>query len=271
MKPNGKRPLVSVIMSVYNSQYTLSGAIDSILSQTYPYLEFIICDDASTDNSLSVLSSYKDKRIKIIQNKENRGVAYSLNSCLKFCTGEYIARMDADDVALNDRLSEQVSFLCQNRTIDAVGSSISIWDGKKIVGVRRFPEYPNKYHLIGSNPFAHPTMMIKREVYQTLQGYTVSEATRRAEDLDLWFRFFAKGYKAYNLQKSLLIYSETNRDLQRRTFRAAMGIAKVYYSGCKMLDLPLLSRYCCVKPIISSLVPVCLKVLLRNRHCSLKV
>ena len=110
-----KRPLVSVIMGVYNSQGTLSEAVMSILNQTYSNFEFLICDDGSTDDSLKLLGNFSDKRIKILRNEVNRGLAFSLNKCLVASSGAYVARMDADDVAFPDRLETQLSFLEKNK------------------------------------------------------------------------------------------------------------------------------------------------------------
>lgn len=259
-------PLVSVIMGVYNSGKTLASAVDSILAQTYANFEFLICDDASTDDSLRILAQYKDQRIKLLKNSVNHGLAYSLNKCLKMCTGYYVARMDADDVSFPNRLAEQVAFLESNTSIDAVGSSVVIWDGEKDIGVRKFPELPNKKHLLNSNPFAHPTMMLKRSVYQKLGGYTVSNSTKRAEDLDLWFRFFNHGFKGYNMQMPLLRYAEAEEDYEKRTICAALGIAKVYLKGYKLLNFPKLCRVYCLKPVISSMLPTKLKLYLRKKR-----
>lgn len=258
-------PLVSVIMGVYNSETTLSSAVKSILNQSYSNFEFLICDDASTDASLQLLSSFKDQRIKIVRNKTNQGLAYSLNKCLERCSGCYIARMDADDVASSTRLQTQVEFLEKNANIDAVGTAISVWDGEKIIGIRKFPEFPDKSCLLKSNPFAHPTMMIKRSVYQKLNGYHVDSSTKRAEDLDLWFRFFSHGYTGYNIQLPLLRYTETEADFNKRTFSAAVGIAKVYLRGYRLLKMPFLYYVYCIRPIISSLLPTCLRLYIR-RH-----
>lgn len=258
-------PLVSVIMGVYNSETTLSSAVKSILNQSYSNFEFLICDDASTDDSLQLLSSFKDQRIKILKNVTNQGLAYSLNKCLERCSGHYIARMDADDVAFSTRLQVQVEFLEKHKNIDAVGTAVSVWDGEKIIGVRKFPEFPDKRCLLKSNPFAHPTMMIKRSVYQKLNGYHVDRSTKRAEDLDLWFRFFGHGYTGYNIQLPLLRYTETAADFSKRSFSAAVGIAKVYLRGYRLLRMPIYYYAYCLKPIISSLLPTNFKLYLRRR------
>ena len=267
MSKNHKdQPLISVIMGVYNSQETLVESVTSILNQSYPNFEFLICDDSSTDDSLKLLSEFDDKRIKIIKNETNKGLAYSLNKCLSVSKGEYIARMDADDVAYPNRFEKQVSFLEAHRDIDAVGSSVSIWNGKSIVGVRNYPELPTVKHLIKSNPFAHPTMMLRKTVYEILGGYKVDTSTKRAEDLDLWFRFFKQGFTGYNIQSPLLRYTEKDVDFKKRTLSAAIGIAKVYLNGYRMLGFPKSYDIYAVKPIISAAMPTFIKLYLRNKN-----
>ena len=269
MSKNHKdQPLISVIMGVYNSQETLVESVTSILNQSYPNFEFLICDDSSTDDSLKLLSDFGDKRIKIIKNETNRGLAYSLNKCLSVSKGEYVARMDADDLAYPDRFEKQLSFLEAHRDIDAVGSSVSIWNGKSIVGIRNYPELPTAKHLIKSNPFAHPTMMLRKTVYEILGGYKVDASTKRAEDLDLWFRFFKRGFTGYNIQSPLLRYTEKEIDFKKRTISAAIGIAKVYQNGYRMLGFPKAYDIYATKPIISAITPTFLKLYLRDKNLS---
>ena len=108
---------VSIIMGAYNCEETLEDSINSILNQTFTDWEFVICDDASTDNTLQVLEEYKRKypdKFVILHNEKNLMLAGSLNRCLEYAEGEYIARMDADDIAVNTRLEKQVRFLDDN-------------------------------------------------------------------------------------------------------------------------------------------------------------
>ena len=104
---------VSVIMGVFNSEKTLVTAIESVLSQTYRNWEFIICDDGSSDGSSQILAEYQQRnsRIRVLRNENNIGLAASLNRCLAFVNGEYIARMDSDDISLPDRFKRQVDYL----------------------------------------------------------------------------------------------------------------------------------------------------------------
>src|SRR6187397_2012165 len=104
-------PLVTVLMSVYNAEKYLREAIDSILNQTYRNFEFIIINDASTDGSEAIINSYKDERIRLISNSQNLRLTASLNKGIDLAKGKYIARMDADDASLPERLQKQVTFM----------------------------------------------------------------------------------------------------------------------------------------------------------------
>lgn len=251
------QPLVSIIMGVYNERHCLRRCIDSIVNQTYENWEFIICDDCSTDNSGEILNEYSsaDSRIVIIRNKKNSRLAQSLNNCLKVAKGKYIARMDADDVSLSNRLSTQVDFLLQHPQIDCVGSSRIMFDENGDRGIRAEVESPAKNIMLYRTPFAHPTIMIKKEVLEELGGYSVRPETMRAEDLDLWIRFFEKGFIGYNIQKPLYKYHESENDLKKRTLKAAVGISKVYVRGYKKLGFPKYQYFFALKPIVAALIP----------------
>ena len=121
------KPLLTVLMPVYNAEKFLAESINSILSQTYSDFELLILDDGSTDNSLKIIEAYakEDKRIKVIVNQKNRGEAKCRNRLLKNSKTEFIAWMDADDISLEDRLQTQMDFLKQNPKIDAVGVQYS--------------------------------------------------------------------------------------------------------------------------------------------------
>lgn len=264
------KPLVSIIMGVYNEEKNLSRCIDSVLKQTYTNWEFIICNDCSTDNSKEILMQYhsKDERIIILENEKNSRLAASLNNCLKVAKGKYIARMDADDECLPDRLQKQVQFLEDNKGIDCVGTAVIVFDENGDKGVRLSKEKPNKNDLLSSNPFAHPTVMIRKTVMDNLDGYKETKETKRAEDLDLWFRFYDAGYQGYNMREPLYRYHESEEDMKKRSLNAAIGISKVYLNGYKLLGFPKYKFFYAIKPIIASLLPNKLMSLYHDRRLS---
>ncbi len=258
-------PLISIIMGVYNGENTIKKCIDSIISQTYSNWEFIICNDCSTDKTLKILSEYKNKdsRFVILNNHKNLRLGATLNRCLKVANGKYIARMDADDESLSKRLEIQVKFLETHPEIDCIGCNRIMFDGEKDIGIWKSVENPTRKDLLTKTPFAHPTIMMKRSTYTELGGYTVSKDTMRAEDLDLWFRFFANNYKGYNIQRALYRYHESESDLKKRTLKAALGTAKVYLRGYKILNYPIYKYVYAFKPVLSSVIP---KKIMQSYH-----
>lgn len=249
--------LVSIIMGAYNCEREVEKCIESVLKQTYTNWEFIICDDDSTDKTLDVLKEYakKDARIKVIRNKKNSKLAYSLNHCLKYCKGNYIARMDADDECAPERLEIQINFLNSHRNIDVVGTAAKIYDGKKVTGIRYTKEIPTKEDVLKGPVFMHPTIMMRKSVYDDLKGYTVAKRTVRGQDWDLWFRFFAKGYSGYNLQEPLLMYHESKGDYKKRTLKTAFMYTQTAIYGYKILKIPFYKYVYALKPVIAAILP----------------
>lgn len=194
-------PKISVLMSVYNTQEEyLREAIESILNQTYTDFEFIIINDGSSNNAKEVIMSYNDSRIKYFE-QENKGLIYTLNQGLKFCNGEYIARMDSDDISLPNRFEKQVEILDSNSEIGVVGALIQIFPNKEKIAP--YVEYPKFLDLIKTNQLAHPVVMIRKSI---LEKFNLKyENFLYAEDYELWSRFI-KYSKIYNIQEVLLKY-----------------------------------------------------------------
>ena len=250
-------PLVSIIMGVYNAEDTIDRCIESIRSQTYTNWEFIICDDCSTDSTLEHLLRYsnEDKRIHILRNRTNQKLASSLNHCLSKALGEYIARMDADDESLPSRLEKQVDFLETNVEFECVGCSVIIFDDNGDQYIRRRKEIPQKGDLVKDVPFTHPTILMRKTAYDALGGYTVSKETTRAEDLDLWFRFYASGFQGYNIAEPLYRYRESLEDYKKRTLSAGVQTARVFLRGYRLLGFSPFLGVCAMKSILTSLIP----------------
>jgi len=197
---------VSVIMSVYNGERFLKQSIDSILIQSFRNFEFIIIDDGSIDNTKEILREYenKDKRIKIISNEKNVGLSKSLNKGLNLVCGDYIARMDSDDISLPNRLRKQVSFMDNNPEIGLLGTAYyEIDENDNIIGIKHFPceDYKLRKTLIKYNPFFHASVMIRRKILEHIGKY--DEVISKAQDYELWFRI-AKVSKIANLDELLM-------------------------------------------------------------------
>lgn len=236
-------PLISVIMSVYNCEDTLVDAVDSIRRQTISDWEFIICDDASTDGTPGLLKDLVelDTRITVISNDENCRLAFSLNRCLEIASGEFVARMDGDDLSEPDRFERQLDFLAVHPECDLVGTAMRRFnvDG---VGEVIYPASPtpDKWTMGKSSaaPFYHATILARREVFERVGNYTVSWRTVRGQDTDLWFKFFAAGFVGRNLPEPLYRVREDAAAIRRRTARARFGSYVTRVRGSWMLGYP---------------------------------
>ena len=252
-------PEISVIMGVYNelNKDILMEAVNSILHQTFEDFEFIIYDDGSCPEAATLLREVAglDERIKLIGQDENHGLAFSLNACIDEAKGKYIARMDADDICFPDRLSKQVKFLDQHKEYAVVGGGIIPYDDSGEHKARIGKEIPEVRDMIKDVPFYHPTIMMRKSVYKKLNGYTVSERTIRGRDLDLWFRFFSKGFKGYNLQEPVLKYHQSMSDYKKIGMKVSINIAKTRLIGFKINRFPIWLYPFAIKPIITELIP----------------
>ncbi|WP_153798252.1 glycosyltransferase family 2 protein [Foetidibacter luteolus] len=199
------KPLVSVVMPCYNAEKFVEAAVRSIMIQTYKSLEIITINDASKDNTLSILTilAKADERIKIVNNEYNLQLVQNLNLGLSIAKGKYIARMDADDISMPDRIESQVAFLEKNPQTALCGTNyIVIDDRNKPIKKVHFPTGNEelKIQLLFSNPFAHPAVMIRKSV---LPQY--KEGLVPAEDYELWLAI-AQKYAVANLPTVLLKY-----------------------------------------------------------------
>lgn len=189
MKHNQR--LVSVVMPAYNSGKFLKQAIESIINQSYTNFEYIIIDDGSTDNSLDIIKSYSDKRIRIILHTKNEGIVSSLNAGIIASKGKYIARMDADDVSSLDRLAEQVSYMEQNPKCGVVGSFVRLVDeNNQLLYTVENParNIAIKKFLLHNSCLAHGSVLIRKKDLIKAGLYDKDEMVRHAEDYDLFTR-----------------------------------------------------------------------------------
>lgn len=218
-----RSPQVAVIMGAYNCEATINRAVQSIVDQSYQHWQLIICDDASTDGTaarLRELAISHPNQISIIANESNRGLAYSLNRCLSLCESPLVARMDGDDISEPDRFKRQVEFLLDNPNIDLVGTAMRRFNDEGLADIISPPKNPDRQTLRKRSPFCHATVMARRHVFDSLNGYTVAARTQRAEDLDLWFRFFHAGFEGANIEFPHYLVREDSAAIRRRTARS---------------------------------------------------
>ena len=198
-----KNPKVTVLMSVYNGEKYLQEAIDSILGQTFKDFEFLIINDGSTDKTGEILKSYNDPRIKIINNEKNIGLTKSLNIGLRIAKGEYIARQDADDISMPERLEKEVEFLEQNRNVGLVGTDYLFINEKgKVIHIVKCLNGSRelKAKLLEGNQFGHGSVMLRRECIDKVGVYR--EEFKFAQDYDFCLRI-AEMYDVANISEPL--------------------------------------------------------------------
>ena len=204
---------ISVIMPVYNGQDYLETAISSILHQTWQKWELIIVDDGSTDSSIEIIHHQTDDRIRLTQNQRSKGVAGALNTGLDLATGKYIARMDADDISHPERLAKQFTFLEGNPEISICGCWVHYFG--TVRGLWSYPlnDANAKAKLLFSPPFAHPTVLMKSDVFA--DGTRYDEDCGYVEDYELWVRLMNR-YRFANLPTPLLEYRLHDQQVGRR-------------------------------------------------------
>lgn len=204
-----RRPAISVVMSTYNRADRVSAAIDSILHQTFNDFEFIIINDGSADNTMEILQKYaeSDERIKIIDNKENKGLIYSLNVGLDMARGKYIARMDDDDVSLLNRFERQFSFMEEHPKVAVVSSWVAPLGETEPYSFQRETD-PDKIKImpyLDEVPISHPASFIRREFIDK-HKIRYREKYKNIEDRPFWTEIMDAGGVITNIPEVLLQY-----------------------------------------------------------------
>lgn len=213
-------PEVSVIIATYNEPAEiLRKSIQSILDQTLTNIEVLVFDDSTSDETRSILDSFsEDTRLRIIRSNKRIGFVLSLNLGLQQARGNFIARMDGDDVSLPNRLEIQTTFLKQHPSISVVGGSIYIIDEKGVIlSKRKYPTFGFLLNLfsIYRNPLAHPTVIFRRECIE--KGFFYDPSYKKAEDLELWLRLKKNGFRIANVSDFVLKYRVIGDLSKKRT------------------------------------------------------
>lgn len=233
--------LVSVIMSNFNTPESyLRASIESVLEQTYKNFEFIIVDDCSTDDSLSIIYAYHDERIVVLKNEKNLGITKSLNRALSVAKGEFIARMDADDICLPERFEKQVNYLMNNLSVIVCGSAVefigNIEDKRNIVQYRKLPDRETfQINLFfANNPnIVHPSAMFNNVLLKKY-NITYNENYKYAQDYRMWVECSKYG-ECVNLCDVLLKYrlhaNAVSSDKKQEQRNCMLGILAEQLAG----------------------------------------
>jgi len=213
-------PLISVVMAVYNAQTFLTEAIESVLRQSVSDFEFLIIDDASSDDSKKFVEDYakRDPRIRLISNSENLGLGGSLQKGVEEAKGKYIARMDADDISMPKRFEMQLAYLDLHPEVLALGGDHKLVDAQgKIFEDLIYPKLPNRMRwnlLLGNGLIAsNSAVLFRKEFFENYGNYA---ALRAAQDFDLWSRtLFAQPFPIGNISEMVLAYRQTDEMISK--------------------------------------------------------
>jgi glycosyltransferase EpsE len=209
-----KRPIISVVMAVYNGEKYLDKAIQSILSQSFTDFEFLIVNDSSTDQTVSIIETYADSRIRLHNNEKNLGQINSLNVGLQLSSGQFIARMDADDYAMPTRLEKQLQFIKKYHEYSVVGTDCLVVNesGKKHSISRGQSEWEDVIlSLLSKSPINHVSVLINKDHILSVGGYQPSY--RISADFDLWSRMVRHGYRITTIHEVLSAYRISGNSL----------------------------------------------------------
>lgn len=229
---------ISIILPVYNADSFIRTTIESLFSQTFNDFELIVINDGSTDNSLNIISNYKnDPRLKIINNDKNLGLIYTLNRGIKMAKGELIARIDADDIAIKNRLKLQADYMDNHPNVALVGGWAELIDEQGAgFHIHKVPTAPTEIlnSILLTNCFIHPSVMFRRSIALELGGFR--QEALHAEDYDLWLRM-CEHHQVANLPNVLIQYrihpgqiSQQKLKMQRLSANKARFSAFKYYS-----------------------------------------
>lgn len=251
---------ISVVMGVYNihDKDVLYKAVRSILDQTFTDFEFIIYNDGSDEDVTEYLYNVSklDQRIILMGSKENRGLAFSLNTCMDNARGKYIARMDGDDISKPTRLEKQYEFMEKHPEYAWCGTNAELINSEGVWGERIMVEIPTNEDFLRFSPFIHPSVMYRAEIFDKTDKYMVSEETLRCEDYEIFMRLFSLGYRGYNMQENLFSYREEKQNYLRRGMRFRINEAKIRYRNFKKLNVLFPKGWIYViRPIIGGIVP----------------
>lgn len=260
---------ISVIMGIYNCADTLGLALECILNQSYTDWEMIMCDDGSTDDTEMVALSYVEQypeKFLLMHNEKNCGLNYTLNRCLSVATGEYIARMDGDDLCSPNRFLRELEILENEPNISIVSSNMTFFDEAGTWGQTHKKEYPQKIDFIKTTPFCHAPCMVRKEAYLAVDGYSEEKRLLRVEDYHLWLKMYSAGFLGKNIKEALYQMRDDRAAYNRRKFKYRINEAYVRVLAVKELALPIYGYLYALRPLLIGLMPTKLYDILHKQR-----
>lgn len=233
-------------------------AFQCLLDQTYQNWELVICDDGSTDGTPQLLqelqSQYPDK-VVAIANDENRGLNYTLNHCLEHVQGEFIARMDADDLCSPDRFTIELQAFEDDPDLAFASTDMELFDGDGIWGVLSHPEYPTPRDFLAGSPFNHGSVMIRAEALKQVGNYSVDDKLLRIEDYHLWLKLYEAGFKGRNIHIPLYQARDDRAAEGRRTIKNRLNESRLRFEIVRAFGLNPINNIYAIKPILTAMLP----------------
>ena len=262
--------MISIIMGIYNCADTLTEALDSIANQTYTDWELIMCDDGSSDKTYEAAEKYiqehSEYKIKLLRHKKNKGLNQTLNDFLKVASGEYIGRMDADDISLPTRFEKEIAEFKKDPNLSVVSCPMIYFDENGEWGVGKCDNnYPQKGDLVFGTVHAHAPCLIKREAIRAVKGYSVGKRLLRVEDWHLWIKIYASGRYGKNLEEPLYKMRDDQKATKRRKFRYRLNEAYMSRLAVSTFNLPKVMYLYSLRPIAVGMLPTALYNYLHKR------
>lgn len=246
-------------MSVKNGAQTLDKSIQSILNQSFQDLEFIICDDGSTDDTLNVLQSYsqKDSRVKILHNNESQGLAYSLNRCIEESKSNILARQDADDYSSLNRFEKQLPFVLAHPEYAIIGTGYyAVTYEGTVMSEHHSLQEPTARDQVKGGTFLHPSFMMRKDMIGKVGYYTVSPYTLRSQDYHMVMKVLGAGMKLYNMYDCLYYYTvDEGMKNRTRNWKRVKGLMWIRWDAYRRNKLPFWCYIYVLKPVLTNLIP----------------
>lgn len=262
--------MISIIMGIYNCADTLGDAIESIFAQTYTDWELIMCDDGSSDKTYELAKKYiqehPEYKIKLLRHKKNKGLNQTLNDCLKVASGEYIGRMDADDISLPTRFEKEMTEFEKDPNLSVVGCTMIHFDENGDWGTAICKKnYPEPKDLVYGTIHSHATCLIKTEAMRAVQGYSDGKRLIRVEDWHLWIKIYASGRYGKNINEPLYKMRDDQLATKRRKFKYRLNEAYMSRLAVRTFNLPKLMYLYSLRPIVVGMLPTALYNYLHKR------
>ncbi|WP_175990104.1 glycosyltransferase [Bacillus sp. Marseille-Q1617] len=253
---------ITIILATYNAEQYLNDCLNSISSQSYKNFNVNIIDDHSNDNTVKIIKDWCeiDPRFNLIDiHSQNKGLTYTLNELLESSDSEIIARMDADDLMMVNRLEKQYKFLIENPEISVVGSwAIEIDEDNHLGKIRKVPMSNKSINKVIPfvNPIIHPSVMFRKNDIVKIGSY--NEKYRFAQDYELWFKCVENKLKLFNINEPLIKYRVSSKHVEKRKISYRLIDFKIRWQGTKKLKIIFPVR------VFSSIIPILLGIIPNN-------